>query len=102
MVNIDIIVNAVDRASKTLKGIGDGVKDFGEKHKETFTNMAGYGALGFGAIVAGAKLATGAYNEAVKNEKILENAIINVAGASMKEVDALKEKAKALQAVGVI
>lgn len=102
MVNIDIIVNAVDRASKTLKGIGDNVKDFGEQHKESFEKMAGIGAVSFGAIVAGAKMATDAYNEAAKNEAILENAIINVAGASQKEVDALKAQAEALQAIGVI
>lgn len=100
--NIDIIVNAVDKASKTLKGIGDGVKNFGEQHKETFEKMAGIGTVAFGGIVAGAKMAVDAYNEAAKNEAILENAIINVAGASMEQVDALKQQAQALQAIGVI
>lgn len=102
MANIDIIVTAVDKASKQLKSVGDNVTEFGKKHQETFKKMAGIGALSFGAVVGAAKLATDAYKEQEKNEKILQNAIINVAGATQKEVDALKAKAAALQEVGVV
>lgn len=49
---INIIIKAVDEATKTLKGIGDWLSWFAEKNKATFTKMAVGGTVAFGAITA--------------------------------------------------
>lgn len=102
MARIDIIVSAVDKASKTFNKVGNAVTDFGKKHEATFKKMALGGGAAFATVAAGAKLATDAYKEQEKNEMILENALVKITGATQDQVQAMKDLAAAQQQVGVI
>ena len=49
---INIVIKAIDEATKTIKGIGDWLSWFAEKNKATFAKMAVWGTVAFGAITA--------------------------------------------------
>jgi hypothetical protein len=37
---VDILIKANDKATKEMKKVSDGLRDFHKKNKETFENMA--------------------------------------------------------------
>ena len=49
---VDILIKANDKATKEMKKVSDGLRDFHKKNKETFENMATWWAVAFAWISA--------------------------------------------------
>ena len=60
------LANLSDNFQNGLKNAGNSIKDFWEKHKQTFSTMAIAGGAAFGAILVGAKTMIDAYAESEK------------------------------------
>jgi phage-related protein len=104
--NVGSIVATLKASVDDLKsGFDDATKSVSSFSEST---AADFKKVGTSFTVAGAALAlmtksfidSAAVQETA--EKVLENAMVNIAGATLEQVDALKELAAAQQAVGVI
>jgi len=93
--DLKVVVSAKDEASSKLRKMNDSIQ---AGMKKTAIAAAAAGT----AIALGASKAIKAYQVQEIAETQLNNSIINIAKGTKKEVEMLKEKASALQKVGVV
>ena len=114
--NIDIIVNAIDNASKTLKTVQGNVtkmswevkkgtenfQDFFKKNEHGLKNIRNVSAVSFASLVAGSGLAVKAFQAQEEAETRLETIARKVTWATEEQIQGFKDLASELQKVWVV
>ena len=99
---LNIIINAIDRATAPIKKVGGELSSFAEKNKRTFQKMAIGWTAAFWGLIAISKKTTDAFKEQERAEARLEQIARQVSGATDEQIQWFKDLASQLQAVWVV